>query len=173
LDDFLAECILFAEFLPVDTAYVRIRPLAYSGSSIMAYMVSSTFSGVSLPWICFMASPALSMAARVSRLILADSIALICCSSVPICETVCSRLCSCAFLRRRAAFAAIGQEFVSISTFYVLGRRKAFRLIPAYPFCWYLRSFGLSHLAHPSDFVGASLAFAACPAVIADLRWRS
>lgn len=74
-------------------------------------MVSSTFSGVSLPCICFMASLAFSIASKVSLLMLADSIAFICCSSVPICASVCSRLCSCAFLRLRADFAAdMGEE---------------------------------------------------------------
>lgn len=76
-------------------------------------MVSSTASGVSLPWMLFMASPAFCMAARVSRLILADSMALICCSSVPICAVVCSRLCSCAFFRLSAALAAIHSIHVS------------------------------------------------------------
>lgn len=83
------------------------------GRQMYTYIVSSTFSGVSFPCICFMASPALSMAARVSRLILADSMALICCSRVPICDIVCSRLCSCAFFLRSAALAAnrIGYQF--------------------------------------------------------------
>lgn len=76
-------------------------------STLGTYIVSSTFSGVSFPWICFIASPALSIAARVSRLIFADSMALICCSRVPICDIVWSRLCSCVFFLRKAAFAAI------------------------------------------------------------------
>lgn len=62
-----------------------------SFSKHCTYIVSSTFSGVSLPWMYVIASPAFSMAASVSRLMLADSIELICCSSVPICATVCSR----------------------------------------------------------------------------------
>jgi hypothetical protein len=57
-----------------------------------------------------MASLALCMAASVSRLMFADSMALICCSSVPIWAVVCSRLCSCAFFRFRAALAAIDQS---------------------------------------------------------------
>jgi hypothetical protein len=70
-------------------------------------MVSSTFSGVRLPCICFIASLAFSIAISVSRLMLADSIAFICCSNVPICAWVWSRLCSCCFLRFKAVFAAV------------------------------------------------------------------
>lgn len=73
-------------------------------------MVSSTFSGVSFPWMFFMASPAFSIAASVSRLIFADSIEFICCSSVTICDWVCSCVCSCCFFRFRAALAAIIQR---------------------------------------------------------------
>lgn len=76
-------------------------------------MVSSTFSGVSFPCIAFMASLALSIAASVSRLMFADSMALICCSRVPIWPSVWSRECSCCFLRRSAAFAAIAPTNVS------------------------------------------------------------
>jgi hypothetical protein len=54
-----------------------------------------------MAWLAF------SIATRVSRLMLADSIALICCSSVPICETVWSSECSCVFLRLKAALAAV------------------------------------------------------------------
>ena len=58
--------------------------------------------------MCFMATVARCMARKVSWLMLADSIAFICCSMVPIWLSVCSRLCSWVFLRRSAAFAAIG-----------------------------------------------------------------
>ncbi len=54
-----------------------------------------------------MASPARSIAARVSLLIFAASIEYICCSNVAIWAVVWSRVCSCCFLRRSAAFAAI------------------------------------------------------------------
>lgn len=50
-----------------------------------AYIVSSTLSTVSLPCICFIASLAFSIARSVSLLMLADSMAFICCSNVPIC----------------------------------------------------------------------------------------
>lgn len=76
-------------------------------------MVSSTFSGVSFPCICFMASLAFSIASSVSRLMLADSIPFIFCSTVEICATVCSRLCSCCFLRLSAVFAAAKEGRVS------------------------------------------------------------
>ncbi len=71
-------------------------------------MVSSTLLGVRLPWMCFMASVARFIARKVSWLMLADSIEFICCSMVPMWFSVCSRLCSWTFLRRSAAFAAIG-----------------------------------------------------------------
>lgn len=62
-----------------------------------------------------MASPAFSMAAKVSLLILADSMALICCSSVSICARVCPMECSWTFLRLNAALAAVsGQLHVFI-----------------------------------------------------------
>jgi hypothetical protein len=54
-----------------------------------------------------MAPFAFSMAASVSLLMFADSIELICCSSVPICEIVCSREDSWFFFRLRAALAAV------------------------------------------------------------------
>ena len=62
---------------------------------------------LSLPCICFMAAPAFSMAASVSLLIFAASIEYICCSRVEIWATVWSRVCSCCFFRRNAAFAAV------------------------------------------------------------------
>lgn len=37
----------------------------------------------------------------------AASIEYICCSNVAICAVVCSRVCSCCFLRRKAALAAV------------------------------------------------------------------
>ena len=112
-DDLLAERVLVPQLVPVVkkssvSAAVRVISAGWCPPRPVTYMVSSTFSGVSLPWICFMASAARSMAASVSRLMLADSMALICCSSVPICAVVCPRLCSWAFLRFRAARAAIG-----------------------------------------------------------------
>lgn len=70
------------------------------------YIVSSTFSGVRPYVISPIALLALSIAARVSRLMLADSIELICCSRVPICFTVCSIECSWFFLRLSAVNAA-------------------------------------------------------------------
>lgn len=63
----------------------------------------------------FIALPAFCMASRVSRLMLADSMALICCSNVPICAIVWSRLCSCVFFRFRAALAAVVNRDVSTS----------------------------------------------------------
>lgn len=48
-----------------------------------------------------------SITASVSRLMLADSIALICCSSVAICAIVLSSVPSAIFLRRRAALATV------------------------------------------------------------------
>lgn len=72
------------------------------------YIASSTFVGVSLPCIVSMALPARCIAAKVSWLMFADSIAFICCSRVAMWFSVCWRLCSWTFLRRRAAFAAIG-----------------------------------------------------------------
>lgn len=82
--------------------------IGFWGLSLGTYMVWSTFSTVSLPWMPFMAWPAFSIANSVSRLIFADSMALIWDSNVVIWEIVCSRLCSWPFLRRKAAFAAIG-----------------------------------------------------------------
>lgn len=74
------------------------------------YIVSSTFSGVSLPWICAIALDACSIAASVSRLIFADSIAYICCDRELICPSVCARVCSCCFLFFSAVLAATGGE---------------------------------------------------------------
>ena len=65
---------------------------------------------LSLPCICCMASPARSIAARVSLLIFAASIEYICCSRVEICAVVCSRVCSCCFLRLSAALAAVADR---------------------------------------------------------------
>lgn len=79
-------------------------------------MVASTISGVRLPCICFRASLAFSIAINVSRLMLADSIAFICCSNVPICAMVWSRLCSCCFLRFSAVFAAITKQLARVAT---------------------------------------------------------
>ena len=73
-------------------------------------MVLSTSSGLSLPWMCFMATPARFIARKVSWLILADSMAFICCSMVPMWLIVCSRSCSRTFLRFNAALAAIADK---------------------------------------------------------------
>lgn len=91
--------------------------------------MSSTFSGVRPWWICFIDSPAFSIAARVSRLMFADSMELICCSSVPICACVCSRECSCVFLRLRAAFAAIQHCQLSAARFSLRPRHLGLRTI--------------------------------------------
>jgi hypothetical protein len=87
VDDLLAESVLVAELVPVVwkmAASINSTTDQSEHFIFATYIVSSTFSGVSLPWICCMASLAFSMAARVSLLMLADSIALICCSRVPI-----------------------------------------------------------------------------------------
>lgn len=67
----------------------------------------------------FMAALAFSMACSVLRLMLADSMALICCSSVPICASVCSSERSCAFFRLSAALAAANSHIlVSFSSYF-------------------------------------------------------
>lgn len=113
LGDLLVEPVVLLEFVParvVSTSVIASRPPDNT------YIVSSTLVGVSLPWICFMASPARCIAKKVSWLIFADSIAFICCSMVPMWFSVCSRLCSWIFLRRSAALAAIkGQPSVLLS----------------------------------------------------------
>lgn len=68
-----------------------------------------------------MASPARSMAARVSLLIFAASIEYICCSRVATCAVVCSRVCSCCFFLRRAAFAAISSQSRAGLMLYICG----------------------------------------------------
>ena len=103
--NFFAQRMLFSEFLPARKLSANLSP--WPNSSQGTYIVSSTLSILSLPCICCMASPARSIAARVSLLIFAASIEYICCSSVEICAVVCSRVCSCCFLRLRAALAAI------------------------------------------------------------------
>jgi hypothetical protein len=81
----------------------------------MTYIVSSTLSMLSLPCICCIASPARSIAASVSLLIFAASMEYICCSRVEICAVVCSRVCSCCFLRFRAALAAVADRVSQIT----------------------------------------------------------
>ena len=81
--DFFGQRALFAESFPVlavsrfapggrkfTTAEVWMEGRGYGGS---AYMMSSTLSMVSEPWMSFMALLAFFMARRVSWLILADS----------------------------------------------------------------------------------------------------
>lgn len=94
------------------------------------YIVSSTLSILSLPWICFIASPARSIAARVSLLIFAASMEYICCSNVAICADVCSRVCSCCFLRLRAALAAIPDGQLLVLTPNICKKLKGFKLDP-------------------------------------------
>jgi hypothetical protein len=106
LGDFFAQRMLFSKFLPRK----RLVSTVDSASRIRrrrTYIVSSTLSILSLPWICFIASPARSIAARVSLLMFAASMEYICCSNVAICADVCSRVCSCCFFRLRAALAAV------------------------------------------------------------------
>ena len=69
--------------------------------------MTSTSSIVILPCISFIALPAFFIATSVSWLMFADSIEYICCSSIDICPFVCSRECSCCFLRLRALRAAM------------------------------------------------------------------
>ena len=75
LDNLLAEGVLVPKFVPIART-VSLSPIPRTPTLLLAstYIVSSTFSGVSLPWISSMALPAFSMAASVSRLIFADSI---------------------------------------------------------------------------------------------------
>lgn len=103
LGNFFTQGVLFSKFLPASLS----TTITISKTQKGTYIVSSTLSILSLPWICDIASPARSMAARVSLLIFAASIEYICCSSVATCAVVCSSVCSCCFFLRRAAFAAI------------------------------------------------------------------
>lgn len=146
----------------------------------MTYIVSSTFSGVSLPCICFMASLAFSIASKVSLLMLADSIAFICCSRVPIWASVCSRLCSWAFFRFSAAFAAVLRDESGLACarshqtrprgVWCLSRCRVW----AHHYCCLrIRISGPSWSAHPSGSADASRASAACQAESAGRGWRS
>lgn len=107
--DLLVEAVVLLEFVPASAVSTGSATRVWENNTaqVAAYMVSSTLVGVSLPCICFMASPARCIAMNVSWLMFADSIAFICCSMVPMWLSVCSRLCSWSFLRRSAAFAAV------------------------------------------------------------------